>query len=96
MAVTDDVRWFLLPANRVAAAVATGGPRHRQARGANHTISVAWNAAETQAIVKMAGADAEWRQGQAWVAFAVAIYDRAEHAELFVPLYYTPVWRAAA
>lgn len=89
----SNLRWFLLNAADVPAAIADSEPRHKQESGGNHNLSVIWNVAGTQALIKVNGANKPWREGKLWIVNAVAVYDRDNHDDIF-QWYYTPEWQA--
>ena len=67
-------RWFHLPVATVPDALAPCEQRNDQG-ASNRNLSVVWNLAQDEAIVKVDGADRAWRDGQAWIEEALAVYD---------------------
>lgn len=56
-------------------------------------ISITWNVAHTQALVKVSGGkDANWQQNKIWLANAIAVYDEATHKDIF-QWFYTDEWQ---
>lgn len=41
-----------------------------------------WNVAQTEVIVKVDGADKDWRRDKAWIGDAIAVYDLAAIEDL--------------
>ena len=89
-----DIRYFLLDAADVPVAILDAEPRHKSASpGCN--LSVTWNVAGTQALMKVDGADDAWRQGKAWsdkAAGTAKVYTRATHDAVF-DWFNTPEWQ---
>lgn len=84
------MKWFLLNASDVSSCVADAAPRHAECAGGN--LSVSWNVAHTQALVKVAGADDDWLAGKAWAANALDVYTDETHARIF-EWWYSPEWQ---
>lgn len=87
-------RWFHLLAANVQAASVDADPRHKSESGAGHNLSVTWNVAGTEALMKVNGANKPWRTGKGWIATAVFVYDRDNHSTAFLPAFYTSAWQA--
>lgn len=70
-------RWFHMTALTQAKAEKPCQAQHEATgRGA---LSVAANVTGTECVIKVAGADKEWRRGQSWIGDCIAIYDEDNH-----------------
>lgn len=87
-----NVRWFLMSPACLAAARADCSQRHREESGPQVDLSVTWNAAETQALVKVNGANKAWRNGRGWIGEIAGIFDRDDHWAA-VALLQQPEWQ---
>ena len=67
-------RWFHVPVSVVPEALAPCEARNDQG-APNRNLSVVWNRAQTEAVVKVDGADRDWRAGQAWIVQAINVFD---------------------
>ena len=89
-----NLRWFRLLAVDVPAATADSTPRH-EAESGGCKLSMFWNQAGTEALMKVDGAGKEWRRGKTWITTAAAlgpVYDRSNHDDIF-SWFYTPEWQ---
>jgi len=87
-----NLRWIRLPAASVPACVADAEPRHEQESGGCN-LSVTWNVAGTEALIKIDGASKPWRAGKGWIADSIGpVYDRDTRYDIF-PWFYTPEWQ---
>lgn len=88
----SKVRWIRLAAADVPACVTDAEPRHKEeSKGAE--LSVQWNVAHTEALIKINGADKTWRSGKGWFANSIGpVYDRDSRYAIF-DWYYTPEWQ---
>lgn len=88
-----NVRWIRLPAVIVPLCVADAEPRHKQASGPGHELSVTWNVAKTEALIKINGASKAWRADKAWFGNAIGpVYDRDSRYDIF-QWFYTAAWQ---
>jgi len=73
-------RWFHMDAQTYKAAHASCEARHEATeRG---VLSVVPNVAETEYVVKVAGAGKAWRKSQPWVGDCLRVYDEGDHDDL--------------
>ena len=90
-----NVRYFRLAAADVPGAVTVTETRHKDECGPGHELSVFWNVAETEALMRVNGANKDWPRGRAWIescAAANGVYDRDNRSAIFW-WFYTPEWQ---
>lgn len=72
-----NTRWFLLSAVDVAVCNKDAAARNKETSGGE--LSVSWDNTSSQALVKVDGADKDWRRDKTWVNTASIVYDRDNH-----------------
>ena len=91
-----NIRYFLLDAThaKFGDVIAVARSRHETVHeGAK--LSVTFNVARTKALVKVDGADRDWRKARRLnkvEGIVLAIYDRISHVR-FMEQFYTPEWQ---
>lgn len=89
----NDIKYFLLKAADVPACKQDSDPRHKQASGGCE-LSITWNVAGTQALVKIVGADSQWLADKPWALNALKVYDDNNKYDRFTDLnFYSEVWQ---
>lgn len=74
----SDIRWFQVTAATATAAKAACEMKQKDSWPKN-LISITYNQAKTQAIIKVDNADQKWRTGQAWITDTmktIAVFDQ--------------------
>lgn len=84
-------RWFHLPLAVIPDALPACEARNDEG-APNRNLSVVWNLAQDEAVVKVDGADKDWRRDKTWIADAIAVYDWDTIGELR-ELLSGPAWR---
>ena len=74
-----NVRWFHMSADTFRRAERACEARTAEQPGA--TLSVLWNANQSQCLVRVDGASKPWRAEQDWIGDCFGIYGRDTHAE---------------
>lgn len=85
-----NLRYFHMSAATLAVAEAPCRARHTEERP-GCALSITPNAAGTEFLVKVQGADKPWRQAQAWMGAVLTTFDRDNHGEALAMLA-TPEW----
>ena len=91
--MSDNPIWIRLNAADVTAGLSDAKAQHEKTAPCCE-LSVTWNVAHTEALVKVdGGKDAAWQQNKAWLTNAIAIYDKSNRYDIF-EWFYTPEWQA--
>lgn len=89
-----NVRWFHIAAANVPACISDAEPRHIEETGPNSALSVTWNVAGTEAIIKVNGASRTWRENKTWISTRLGIWDRDDFHTIFNAIgFYTAAWQ---
>jgi len=73
--------------------IAIGKCRHRHGLQKRGSLSVVFNLAGTECLIKVAGANKTWRKKQSWMKDVIGIYDHSDHYKA-IALVKGPLWEA--